>query len=193
MYMSLQEINFALFDLLNASEYASNLAIEIAIFIANDLFYWVIFGFVLAWFKGNFLVKKYIVKALIFTCIAFMVSQMISTWFYTPRPFVIDLGRTLIEHKPNGSFPSDHMLFFSTIAFSYIYSAQKKIGFLFLAMAICVAWSRVYLGVHFPFDMMGAGFIALLLNILGLSAWNNYGVQITQKVVAVYRLSLIHI
>ena len=92
----------------------------------------------------------------------------------------MEVGRTLIYHAPNGSFPSDHMLIFSSIAFSYLFFAQRKLGIFLLIMAWLVAWSRVYLGVHFPLDMLGAFLLAFALNFFGLKLWNLYKDKIMQ-------------
>lgn len=184
--MNIEQLNLALFKIINASDNASEFTISFAIFVANDLYYIVILFFLLAWLKGTFITKKNIVKSVIFTFTAFLLSQLISTYFYYPRPFVIDIGRTIIEHVPNGSFPSDHMLFFSTIAFSYLFSKQKNIGYIFLGLAFLVAWSRIYLGVHYPLDMLGAFSIALLLNALGISIWKRYSNFIVGMIVKVY-------
>lgn len=184
--MNIEQLNLALFKIINASDNASEFTISFAIFVANDLYYIVILFFLLAWLKGTFITKKNIIKSVIFTFTAFLLSQVISTYFYYPRPFVIDIGRTIIEHVPNGSFPSDHMLFFSTIAFSYLFSKQKNIGYIFLGLAFLVAWSRIYLGVHYPLDMLGAFSIALLLNALGISIWKKYSNFIVGMIVKVY-------
>lgn len=188
MFLFLHNLNLELFNRINASETASNATINIAIFIANDLFYLIILGFFIAWFKGNLLIKRQIVKATIFTFVALFLSQIISNFYYYPRPFVMDIGRLIIKHAPNGSFPSDHMLFFSTIAFSYLFSSkQKLIGYIFLVLAWLVAWSRIYLGVHFPLDMIGAFTIAFVLNLLGLSLWKRYGQYLVDWILIVYR------
>ena len=184
--MNIEKFNLSLFNSINASDNALDFTISFAIFIANDLFYIVILLMFLAWFKGSFDTKKQIVKATVFTIVAFLISQVISSFFYYPRPFVLDVGRTIIEHSPNGSFPSDHMLFFSTIAFSYIFSKQKAVGYVFLAFAFLVAWSRVYLGVHYPMDMAGALIIAVLLNFVGLSLWRSYGFHLVSMILKVY-------
>lgn len=185
--MSLHDFNLAVFHLINASDAASTTSINIAIWIADTLFYIVVFAVLIAWLKGGYLVKKQIIKATLFTLCAFALSQMISSYFYYPRPFVMDVGRTIIAHAPNGSFPSDHMLFFSTITFAYLFSHQKKIGYLFLILAWLVAWSRVYLGVHFPLDMLGAFTLGLALNLLGWSVWEKYGNHLVNRVLAAYQ------
>ncbi|ENU40317.1 phosphatase PAP2 family protein [Acinetobacter sp. MYb177] len=178
--MTLSELNLSLFSWINASPEASNTSIHFAIFIANDLLYCMILLFAWFWLRGNYDTKKQILKAFIFTSIAILISQCISHVYYHPRPFVMEVGRTLIYHAPNGSFPSDHMLIFSSIAFSYLFSAQRKLGIFLLIMAWLVAWSRVYLGVHFPLDMLGAFLLAFALNFFGLKLWNLYKDKIMQ-------------
>lgn len=184
--MTLSELNLSLFSWINASPEASNTSIHFAIFIANDLLYCMILLFAWFWLRGNYDTKKQILKAFIFTSIAILISQCISHVYYHPRPFVMEIGRTLIYHAPNGSFPSDHMLIFSSIAFSYLFSAQRKLGISLLVMAWLVAWSRVYLGVHFPLDMLGAFLLAFALNFFGLKLWNLYKEKIMQWALTIH-------
>ena len=184
--MTLSELNLSLFSWINASPEASNTSIHFAIFIANDLLYCIILLFAWFWLRGNYDTKKQILKAFIFTSIAILISQCISHVYYHPRPFVMEIGRTLIYHAPNGSFPSDHMLIFSSIAFSYLFSAQRKLGVFLLVMAWLVAWSRVYLGVHFPLDMLGAFLLAFALNFFGLKLWNLYKEKIMQSALTLH-------
>ena len=184
--MTLSELNLSLFSWINASPEASNTSIHFAIFIANDLLYYMILLFAWFWLRGNYDTKKQILKAFIFTSIAILISQCISHVYYHPRPFVMEVGRTLIYHAPNGSFPSDHMLIFSSIAFSYLFSAQRKLGVFLLIMAWLVAWSRVYLGVHFPLDMLGAFLLAFALNFFGLKLWNLYKDTIMQWALTIH-------
>lgn len=184
--MTLSELNLSLFSWINASPEASNTSINFAIFIANNLLYCMILLFAWFWLRGSYDTKKQILKAFIFTSIAILISQCISHVYYHPRPFVMEVGRTLIYHAPNGSFPSDHMLIFSSIAFSYLFSAQRKLGIFLLVMAWLVAWSRVYLGVHFPLDMLGAFILAFALNFFGLKLWNLYKDKIMQWALTIH-------
>ena len=184
--MTLSELNLSLFSWINASPEATNTSIHFAIFIANDLLYCMILLFAWFWLRGNYDTKKQILKAFIFTSIAILISQCISHVYYHPRPFVMEVGRTLIYHAPNGSFPSDHMLIFSSIALSYLFSAQRKVGAFLLIMAWLVAWSRVYLGVHFPLDMLGAFLLAFALNFFGLKLWNLYKDKIMQWALTIH-------
>lgn len=184
--MDFTELNLHLFEWFNASNHAHEMTILFAIFIANDLFYIMLLFFGFYWLRGNFAIKKQIVKAFIFTTVALLISQIISHSFYHPRPFVMEVGRTLIYHSPNGSFPSDHMLIFSTIAFSYFFSEKRSLGIILILLAWLVAWSRVYLGVHFPLDMLGAFSLAFILNFFGLALWNRFKITIIEFVLKIH-------
>ena len=184
--MDFTELNLHLFEWFNASNHAHEMTIRFAIFIANDLFYIMLLFFGFYWLRGNFAIKKQIVKAFIFTTVALLISQIISHSFYHPRPFVMEVGRTLIYHSPNGSFPSDHMLIFSTIAFSYFFSEKRNLGIILILLAWLVAWSRVYLGVHFPLDMLGSFSLAFILNFFGLALWNRFKITIIEFVLKIH-------
>lgn len=172
--MSLDQLNLHLFHLLNVPDQASIWMINYASLIAHDLVYVFLLIFAIAWLRGSHEVKTGIIKAAIFTAITLSISEVLSTVLNTPRPFVMEVGRTLIEHAPTGSFPSNHMSIFSGIAFAYYFSAQRDLGRILLWTAWLVAWSRVYVGVHFPIDMVGAFLIALAVNLAGLPLWWKY-------------------
>lgn len=73
------------------------------------------------------------------------------------------IGQTLIEHVQDSSFPSDHLTLIWSVAFSLLLNKQHRVigGLLFL-IGIPVAWARIYLGVHFPLDMIGAAIVGLV-------------------------------
>lgn len=172
--MSLDQLNLSLFHLLNVPDQASIWMINYASLIAHDLVYLFLLIFAIAWFRGSYQVKTGIIKAFIFTAVTLLMSEVLSAILNTPRPFVMDIGRTLIEHAPTGSFPSNHMSIFSGIAFAYYFSPQRDLGRILIWTAWLVAWSRVYVGVHFPIDMLGAFLIAIIVNLAGLPLWWKY-------------------
>lgn len=172
--MSIEQLNLDLYYLLNVPEHASTLMMTFAQFIAHDLIYIFLIIFAFAWLFGKIETKTAIIKAALFTAVTLCISEILSAILHTPRPFVIDVGQTLIQHDPTGSFPSNHMSIFSGIAFSYYFSLKRDLGRILIWVALLVAWSRVYVGVHFPIDMFGAFFIALFINLAGLPIWWKY-------------------
>nr|WP_278357478.1 phosphatase PAP2 family protein [Acinetobacter lwoffii] len=184
--MSLDQLNLYLFHILNVPDQASIWMIDYASLIAHDLVYLFLLIFAIAWFRGSYEVKTGIIKAFIFTAITLLMSEVLSAILNTPRPFVIDVGRTLIEHAPTGSFPSNHMSIFSGIAFAYYFSPQRDLGRILIWTAWLVAWSRVYVGVHFPIDMLGAFLMAIIVNLAGLPLWWKYENQIINFILGIH-------
>lgn len=185
--MSIEQLNLELFHILNVPSQASELMMNYAMFIAHDLVYLLLVIFAVAWFKGNRETKTGIVKAFIFTAITLSISEILSAVLHTPRPFVMHVGQTLIEHDATGSFPSNHMSIFSGIAFAYYFSLKRDLGRILLCVAWLVAWSRVYVGVHFPIDMLGAFFIALMVNLAGLPLWWKYSEKLMDGILSIYQ------
>lgn len=71
------------------------------------------------------------------------------------RPFDLKEGIELIISKPNDfSFPSGHtsVSFAASVA---VFMNDKKYGCFALALAVLIAFSRLYLYVHFPTDVLG--------------------------------------
>lgn len=184
--MSLDQLNLYLFHILNVPDQASIWMINYASLIAHDLVYLFLLIFAIAWFRGSYEVKTGIIKAFIFTAITLLMSEVLSAVLNTPRPFMMDVGRTLIEHAPTGSFPSNHMSIFSGIAFAYYFSPQRDLGRILIWTAWLVAWSRVYVGVHFPIDMLGAFLMAIIVNLAGLPLWWKYENQIINFILGIH-------
>ena len=146
--MPIETLNLELFSLINASAEAKPWIIHLAIFIANDLLYLVL-GLLVLWCFGDLANKERALRAVLLTSIALGVGYLISLYYPHSRPFVLGVGHTLIEHSATASFPSNHMLIFSTIALSYLSVGRRVAGGILLLMAFAVAWSRIYIGVHF--------------------------------------------
>lgn len=74
-----------------------------------------------------------------------------------PRPFMIGLGHTLAAHDATPSFPSFHATFLLALGLALVLmSGFRAPGRIILGLGLVTAWARVYIGVHFPFDMIGA-------------------------------------
>ncbi|TJX15807.1 phosphatase PAP2 family protein [Tissierella creatinini] len=86
-----------------------------------------------------------------------------------PRPCWIDSSVSLLISNPKDySFPSGHTLS-SVIAATVLTMSNKKFGYIAIPMAILISFSRLYLYVHFPSDVLGAYIIGL---IIGIGSWN---------------------
>ena len=86
--------------------------------------------------------------------------------YYDPRPFVVGHFTPLIAHAADNGFPSDHTLLVSSLAAIGMYW-NKWLGIRLWAIALFVAFSRVYVGLHHPIDVIGS----MAFAFVATSAW----------------------
>ncbi|MBS1951325.1 MAG: putative membrane-associated phospholipid phosphatase, PAP2 superfamily [Cytophagales bacterium] len=113
--------------------------------------------------KQNRLSLLYIVLSI---AIGGLVSRIIKESVAEPRPYEVDPRIVQLSVGGGYSFPSGHTTeaFASAMAVSLLFARWTIIIPLF-AWASLVALSRIYLGVHYPFDIFMGMFIG------SLSAW----------------------
>ena len=117
------------------------------------------------------------VAALVWTplaaAIAVLVNVPIRGFVERPRPFNDHQGlEVLVSGKTDFSFVSDH----ATIAMALgvgLFVANRKFGLIGIGLALLEGFCRVYMGVHYPTDVVG-GFalgtaVALLLSPLAMA------------------------
>ncbi|MTD32643.1 undecaprenyl-diphosphatase [Paludibacterium denitrificans] len=153
--------NHSLFLLINAGSHPSTATIQIAMFLAQWLIYSIPLLLVWLWVKGDRTERSAAINSALGVGLALAIGQIITMVWPHPRPFMIGLGHALLEHKPEASFPSDHATVFFTLGFGMMLSGLRKFGGFVLLSGALVGWSRVFLGVHFPMDIIGASLVAL--------------------------------
>lgn len=81
------------------------------------------------------------------------------------RPFeVVDGVKLLIPAPTDFSFPSGHTLS-SFIAATILYKRYKKVGMWAILLAVLIAFSRLYLYVHFPSDVLFGALLGIFIGI----------------------------
>ena len=80
------------------------------------------------------------------------------------RPFDLVEGIELLISAPTDySFPSGHTLS-SVIAAAILTMTDKRFGYAAIPLAVLISFSRLYLYVHFPSDILGGVIIGLLIS-----------------------------
>ncbi|MEV5973656.1 phosphatase PAP2 family protein [Streptomyces sp. NPDC051921] len=105
--------------------------------------------------------------------IALLVNIPIRGFVERPRPFNDHQGlEVLVAGKTDFSFVSDHATMAMAIAVG-VFVAHRRFGLVAIGLALAEAFCRVYMGVHYPTDVVGGlalgTAVALLLAPLALA------------------------
>lgn len=101
------------------------------------------------------------------TFIALGVGQIIGHLVNRARPYaVLPHVHVLVTKSTDVSFPSDHALTVSAIAIG-LWLVDRTLGRIAVALALLMAFTRVYVGAHYPTDVLAGLVIAGLIAALG--------------------------
>ena len=159
----MQELNNTLFLLINAPAHPSAMMLIVAPIFAQHVIWLVPIGLLVGWLLGSERTRKLMLEATVAGLVGLLINQWIALIWQHPRPFMIGLGHTFLPHAPDSSFPSDHLTLLWCVAFSFLMHRRlRAAGAVAALIGLPVAWARIYLGVHFPLDMVGAALVAAL-------------------------------
>jgi undecaprenyl-diphosphatase len=173
--------------MINATPSAPAWQIDVARSIADYVIYLVPLSLIAMWLFGDERRRETAVRACCVTLLALGINQIIGLVWPHPRPFVMGIGHTFLEHAPDPSFPSDHGTIFASIALTLLMGGATRYGFAILLALLAAAWARIFVGVHFPFDMAGAVIVAGVAFLLIAPLWRLAGASVTRGLVTVYR------
>ena len=165
----LEHLNLLWFSLLNADAGLHGWRLDLGLFAAKYLILVVPFGLTALWMGGQAQQREATVRALAATVCALTLNVLIGLLWYHARPFAEGIGHNFLHHAANSSFPSDHGTIMFTVALvlaSAHSPVARRFGLVLLPLAAAVAWARVFLGVHWPMDMLGGLVMALAMTLL---------------------------
>jgi undecaprenyl-diphosphatase len=88
--------------------------------------------------------------------LALMLNVPVRAMVQRPRPFVAHPGQLdlLMSHQANGSFASDHATFTMALAVGLLL-VDRRLGLVGIGLAFFEGFLRVFMGVHYPSDVLG--------------------------------------
>jgi membrane-associated phospholipid phosphatase len=79
-----------------------------------------------------------------------------------PRPYEVVADAVLRQQPAHGtSFPSSHTAVTVAVVIALVPFLPRVLAGVAIAYAVLVGWSRVYLGVHYPLDVLGGAGIGM--------------------------------
>jgi len=96
----------------------------------------------------------------------FVIAEIIRWIWFRPRPFVALNFIPLINQSPaEAAFPSAHASFYFALS-TIIYLYNKKLGIFFLTSTFLITVARVFVGVHWPLDIVAGAIIGIILGLV---------------------------
>lgn len=162
-------MNMELFRLINNLANRNIVLDNIMMFFSKDVSY--IFMavlaliFILGIIKDKEEYRKASINAFVITVINLALSFIIGSIYYVDRPFVHNKVNLLISHTADASFPSDHATGTMSIALG-LGKYNRILGIVMTILSLIVGFSRVYVGNHYPLDVIGAYIIVFITSYL---------------------------
>jgi undecaprenyl-diphosphatase len=99
--------------------------------------------------------------------IAVAVNQPIASGVNEPRPFAVFPHALLLAHRSTDpSFTSDHATMAGAVAVG-LFLVSRRLGAIAAAAAVLMAFARVYVGAHYPVDVLAGLVLGGAVTALG--------------------------
>jgi len=95
-----------------------------------------------------------------------VIAEIVKNIVHRARPYVIlETARKIINGNTDfKSFPSGHAAIFFALAMA-VYFYNKKLGIWFFVAAILMGIARIFVGVHWPTDILGGAVIGIVSGV----------------------------
>ncbi len=119
--------------------------------------------------------RDYVIATVLSGAVAVLVARgLASALVFRDRPFVDPAQHFVMPYSFTGadldtwsSFPSDHAVLFFTLA-TGLFMAYRPLGIAaFIWAIVVICFPRLYLGIHWPTDLIAGALVGIVLGWLG--------------------------
>ncbi len=163
--------DYSIFRLVNGASGKLQLLDWLGLFLADYLGYVIILGIIILLFlKKDWRQRFYFFSlgALSVILSRGVATEVIRFFYYRPRPFLTLNIQPLINSDQTGSFPSGHATAYFALAMVVYYFCEKnreifsrKWEWLFMGAALLMGIARIFIGVHWPLDILAGAIIGI--------------------------------
>ena len=151
-----------LFRFINGLSGHSSFIDEVLSIIASDYLMPVVTGSILLYLwltAGKSIFKRYnVILCLLSMAVATSIVFVCNVFYYRERPFMLDDVNVLFYMPTDSSFPSNIAAGLSALSLPIALTHKKLCaGALICCLLVCL--SRVYVGIHYPLDIIAGFFI----------------------------------
>jgi len=102
--------------------------------------------------------------------LALGLNQLLVNLVHAPRPYtVFPHALVLVAHSQDYSFPSDHAVMASAVAAGVLLT-HRRLGAATAVAAVVMAFAHLYVGAHFPIDVIVGLLLGAAVTCLGYLA-----------------------
>lgn len=102
--------------------------------------------------------------------LALGLNQPLVRLVHEARPFaVFPHALVLVDHSHDFSFPSDHAVMAGAVTAGVLLT-NRRLGWFTAAAAVVLAFARVYVGAHFPLDVVAGLLVGATVSVVGYLA-----------------------
>ncbi|KIV55844.1 undecaprenyl-diphosphatase [Aneurinibacillus migulanus] len=160
--MVFSQFNIDAFRLINDLGKQYSYLNPVIVFLAEYMLYFLCLSIVVYWFTRTNKNRMMVIQAVIAFILAEILGKMAGQFHSHYQPFaVLPHVNQLIEHDIDNSFPSDHTILFFSVCISF-WLVRKKGEWLWLMLPLCVAISRIWVGVHYPIDVITGALLGVI-------------------------------
>ncbi|MBM7704157.1 undecaprenyl-diphosphatase [Metabacillus iocasae] len=134
------------------------------IFFSQKVRYVFLFFIMMMWFR-NRAYRKIVYCAGISSGITLVINFIVKLFYYKPRPFINHRVGILIPSKMDSSFPSKHTLLVFAVSTSIILH-QRAVGSIMWVLSLLTSFSRIWVGHHYPADVISSALIGSMTSII---------------------------